>query len=515
MIQKKFTNYFARNLFDKNISLSNFSLLKVRGDDCVNFLQGQLTINVEKVIADNQLQNFCIVDLKGQIEFCGAICFTNNNFLLLTYSNKVDQLKIYFEKYIITEEVELFIDNRDFQLSFFPHPHSLATFQMYPNFYASFQIAEDSGDYIDTQERLILKYFLGSILFTQYENEVSGFLPSSFIHDQAVSFDKGCFKGQEILSKIEFNRKAANKDWIVQINGNTPQASEILINNKNYEILNRIKFNDLTLLHLQLPRELRLHQFNQKINIEGETFESTLYSFPLIQDYGMWVEELGSVFFEKLSELYIKGIPAQDLIEMNEMCLRVFPKMEEFYESIAQFLKKNNQFKQAIFWMNELTKINPNNVLAYTNRSLLYMNLGEIEKAEEEKAKGVSIEFKLNGKSVDEQAQIEKTKFLEREKREKQKIMFLKVLELDEHDLYANLQMTRISRLEKDYFVAEKYLEKIKIHLEREPQVSLEYALLYQHKKDRQKMQEMINLGLPLANKKGNLKVASQLQNLI
>lgn len=82
--------------------------------------------------------------------------------------------------------------------------------------------------------------------------------------------------------------------------------------------------------------------------------------------------------------------------------------------------------------MDNLLKLNPDALMAHTNKSLFYMNLGEIEQAEEQKSLATSKLFLKNSKKEDDK------------KEDKKEEIYKKVLELDPEDSLANYGMGEI-----------------------------------------------------------------------
>ena len=94
---------------------------------------------------------------------------------------------------------------------------------------------------------------------------------------------------------------------------------------------------------------------------------------------------------ESASELYLKGIQffqkgeADQALLKLELAVEKDPQFADAYEVMGVILGRQKKYEQAIDLMDQLLIADPKSILAHTNKSLYYMNLGKIEEAEEEK----------------------------------------------------------------------------------------------------------------------------------
>lgn len=73
--------------------------------------------------------------------------------------------------------------------------------------------------------------------------------------------------------------------------------------------------------------------------------------------------------------------------------IRRHPTYADAYEALGRVYYKLDRLDEAIEWIQKLTELRPDYALAHTNLSVFYMKKGMKEKAEEEKAKAIVLNF--------------------------------------------------------------------------------------------------------------------------
>lgn len=214
--------------------LGHYGIIRVHGEDAKKFLQGQLTCDMEKV--SNQqatLGGFC--NVQGRLH---GIFFTikyGDDYLLLIPKEGLEHLLNKLKMYAVFFKAELTDASLDFQIwghtqkgatTNFAEDMSLVVTQadgvtevhLNSLFNASFMIAEkehgsaiikalegttladvNAWDYIEIQAHIPLVY----------EQTIEELLPHFIgLHQVGgVSFDKGCYTGQEIVARMHYRGK--------------------------------------------------------------------------------------------------------------------------------------------------------------------------------------------------------------------------------------------------------------------------------------------------------------------
>jgi tetratricopeptide (TPR) repeat protein len=75
------------------------------------------------------------------------------------------------------------------------------------------------------------------------------------------------------------------------------------------------------------------------------------------------------------------------------LLIEAHPDFYDAYESLGMVYYKLGNLDEAIRWTEKLVEKRPDYAMAHTNLSIFYMKKGDKERAEEEKAKAVVLNF--------------------------------------------------------------------------------------------------------------------------
>ena len=106
-------------------------------------------------------------------------------------------------------------------------------------------------------------------------------------------------------------------------------------------------------------------------------------------------KELSEELFEFASEVF--RYDEDDAARWFERAIEIDPENQDACESLGVCLGRMGLFERGIELMDKLLKLNPDSVMAHTNKSLFLMKLGKIEEAEEEKSLATVAGFKQLG----------------------------------------------------------------------------------------------------------------------
>ena len=175
--------------------------IKVSGSERFDFLQNIITNDLNKL--EEELFSY-ILTPQGKILY--EIIITNSKKSYdLVCTNDQNDLATYLKKYASLSDVDLHIENID------------------------------AGEYNE-------KYILNQLSSGNIDANLlkhSSLLPSE-INDELVDYSKGCFVGQEVVSRIkhrQLNKKKVTVKLFEQKPQNLPNNSEILFQLNNYFIL--------------------------------------------------------------------------------------------------------------------------------------------------------------------------------------------------------------------------------------------------------------------------------------
>jgi len=325
-----------------------------------------------------------------------------------------------------------------------------------------------------------------------------------------VDLNKGCFIGQETIKKIANNRGPAEFPCMVEIpKGSNIKKGTIKINDKDY--INERTFSDIDndFLILSLPREKRVELAPIIIEQEKKN-EGIVRILPMLKKQTPKLIAQ-RVYVEAVKEFQNNNEDSAE--ELFRLGLRIDPTHSDLVESLGVLLGRNNKLQEAINLMDELLKLNPDSVMAHTNKSLYLMKLGKIEEAEEEKALATVSSFKNLGKEASVKKIMEEEKLRKKEDLERKESLFKQVLDIDSKDLIANFGMGEISYERKEYDLSELYLLTA---IQTDGKYSLAYSILgkvYEATRQLAKAENIYNKGIKIASEKGEMMPANEMQS--
>ena len=200
-----------------------FTAFSLNGVDAQKFLQGQVTVHVER-LALNESRYTAICDLKGRIHFGLWIKKLNKeSFELVTTHDQAEEFAKHIKKFGAFSKMKL-----EEIGSVFPTIHGIQT--------------EFSSNETDIYTWQIEAIKSGQAWISKTTEHL--FQPQELrLHQRdGVHFDKGCYLGQEIVARLWF--KAKPKHWLhlIHAKGDLPAPATQL--NKDVDVVNSVNIND-------------------------------------------------------------------------------------------------------------------------------------------------------------------------------------------------------------------------------------------------------------------------------
>lgn len=243
--------------------LTNFGFIKTSGSNVVEFLQGQLTCDVSKLEEDGILQ-YAYCNEKGRMSASGYVIKDGKDYLLMTpkllLANTMQKLKQYaiFSNIIVTEEDMLMalgyvgktkaikLPKKTNKIEQITSKVKAACLDKEHNIYA---VIANKKDMSETQEKLtaakdaLLYLDLGyweaanikAGIVHVYPNTLERLTPHmvNYHNSNAVSFEKGCYLGQEIVARTQHKGRLKRKLYSGVIeDSNIKIGDEIVMANK-------------------------------------------------------------------------------------------------------------------------------------------------------------------------------------------------------------------------------------------------------------------------------------------
>ena len=191
-------------LISGQISLSNFCVLDVVGDSekALDFLQGQVTSDLS-VLQNNHYQLSAICNQKGQVIADIIVKKVSNEFKIIVDKTLKDIFIQDLEPYAKFFRVS-FKETAEVVHGFVGEAKSIRPLIDNHGLFISIDIDDKALiDSISHDEWLASNIMVGNYLLTQKES--GQFRPSEINYDKKrVSFNKGCFRGQEIIARMKY-----------------------------------------------------------------------------------------------------------------------------------------------------------------------------------------------------------------------------------------------------------------------------------------------------------------------
>ena len=412
--------------------LLNYELILVSGADAITFLNGQITSNLNFLLPET-FQRFSRLDFKGNIKYSGYIISKNNLLFLMVEKDLTNFIIDDFNKFIISEDVTLEIYSTSDQLyftNFYLENYSCVTgvLNLVPGF-----LFFVKNEKLTIQNIEVLKLF--DFISTEKKSSYSESIFSLFGSHR----DKGCYVGQEIVSKIENNRGARRQSLILKVRPNQNLKNNFLVNefiklennNEFGQIINCIDIDNLgKILLVNAKRENHLEKENLNLFVDGNLFCADVILFQ------SFIEEN---YYKISSDFFFNGV---DYLNQNNtiqaqnyfsLSLLLNSKNLDSLEALGVLYGRSKKYHFAHLLFDRLIKIEPNSIMAHSNKSLFYMEENKIEEAEREK--DIAQKLALENSSNTENKLTQKS--LEIEKLNKQLIMYQEVLDIDPYDEFA------------------------------------------------------------------------------
>lgn len=199
------------------MSNSAFSSFTLNGVDAQKFLQGQVTLHVER-LEENITRYTAICDLKGRIHFGLWLTKLNpESFLIVTTQDQTDEFAKHIRKFGAFSKMKL-----------------ESAEQVFPSLNGDTTTFSTETTDVNAWQVAAIEH--GQAFISLATEHV--FQPQELrLHQrEGVHYDKGCYLGQEVIARLWF--KAKPKAWLHAVSGTgtAPAPTEQL--HKNVQVVN-------------------------------------------------------------------------------------------------------------------------------------------------------------------------------------------------------------------------------------------------------------------------------------
>jgi tRNA-modifying protein YgfZ len=196
------------------LDLSARSRLLIKGADRKRFLHGQVTNDVNRLQPGQGCYAF-IVTAKGKIESDANIYCLEDAFLLDFEPGLSQRIAARFEKYVIAEDVQIEDVSRKYAMFTVQGPDASPPTHVggysFPNARGTsrgFDLFVPAGEKIDLPGKRCSEEALETIRIESgiprfgVDMDETNLAPEAGIEARAISYTKGCYIGQEVISRI-------------------------------------------------------------------------------------------------------------------------------------------------------------------------------------------------------------------------------------------------------------------------------------------------------------------------
>ncbi len=503
-----------------------WSVVAVEGRHCRRFLHSQLTSDLE-ALTPGASQPTALLDSAGRLQAFGFVLARDERLELLLPNAVAESAVELLETHVISDDVSFrVLDTPRMRLVLGAEAVRRLP-EISPETCFPVEAWGSRGFVAWDEEEINLPVLEESELDTR--RVLSGLPswgvdvgPGTPIHETtlvgvAVSFDKGCYLGQETVAKVASGRGAARAPMLLEVDGDS--ASLDLVVGKRFaaesrekagEVLGSVDWKGVVYLHVVLYRDLRVDGLELECRFEDDSILAVrVRGLPLIETPASeeWARQLELRAVEDFA-----GDREDSAIRLLERAVAVCPSYADAYESLGVVLGRHKRYEEAIELMKRLLEVDPSSVMAHTNLSLYYNQLGRIDDAEREAAEAMRAGMRQKNEARDRSnAEVDASEAAA-EDRKRRAEMFGQVLELDPEDALGNFGLGELMVEEGRFVDAVAHLERALVADPRYSAAILALGRAHEGAGDFGLARETYRHGVEIAAAKGDLATANKMQ---
>ena len=502
-------NNYRYNAGQLSVALSE---IHFTGEDVSSFLQTQSTYDMN-LLPKGTFHLISFLDPQGRVECYGWILNQADGYSFLVPSALVEEAVSRLNKFLISEDVTLSQPSvKNFFFVLGPEASKSKTSSALQGLLfeeVAFLQREKSPNLpvISAEERKLWRGLTGWPSFdgSDFSHEI---LNNLRLFDLTLASNKGCYPGQETVSKIATRRGAAYSPVLIEL-ASEVQPGVINVFDKKIGTASTCYFwENKFFLAASLLRDFRVEKMKLKFELNGKEHEGIVRYYPLLS--GDKKNKAQELYYEATDHFKNEELKLAE--EKFRLAIKIDPGFADAYESLGVMLGRQERFQEAIELMKTLSEIDSKSVLAHTNMSLYLMRLGKIAEAEEQKSIATVKSFQSFGDEAKmKEAEEQRKKQLEAEWSQRES-MFKQVLDIDPDDTLANYGLGSIAVEKGEWQVAKEHLERV---LKQDSKYSVAYLALGKALKGLGRIEEAKEIwkeGIKVSAAKGDLMPANQMQ---
>jgi folate-binding protein YgfZ len=346
-------------------------------------------------------------------------------------------------------------------------------------------------------------------------------LPQTGLEQQAVSYTKGCYLGQEVVARVRTYGSVPQALRVLVFPGSglvdlkeAPAPGEPLHDAEGKKIGTWARTGwsdtlDEPIALAFLNRDNRTSGQDLEIQIaEDFTLPARVELLPLYSAAD--AQERAETLHHQAVTAFGEGHDNQ-AIALLEECLRLDPSHSDAYEALGVILGRSERYHEAIDIFRRLEEVAPDEPMVHTNLSLFYMKVGDKDEAERQKALGTMKRFGGDRDEMEKMAAADKQARLDEATRKQ--TMFAEVLEIDPDDPLALMGMGNalmdLDRPEE----ADTYLARALTAQKDNSALYLSRGKLLQQLERTAEAAEVLTRGIEVASRKGDLMPLREMEH--
>ena len=540
--------------------LEDLCLISAEGSDLFSYLQTQTTNDVNE-LKPGQGQNNAIVDRKARVISTFSLHRTGEeSAVILVETQQKENLLNHLNSFLFREDVTLTSSSHFVLALQGPKSHEIIkiftrsndsipekpndickfTFEGLPALAIAKSLTGEEGcvlvfqtesedtitkklleleeqnllTHIDHHAREVFRIEAGIPSYGKDIND-KNILPETGLEHSSVSYNKGCYIGQEVIARIKTYGAPNFALMGLTIEGDVLpiSGSEIKLVSKKLGVIKSSIFSyslqkNISLAYIQ--KDHRSPDIDLDVTIDNKPYKIRTCLLPFYQPQTR--KDHSKVIQDKALKLYQEQDDLDQPIALLREAIELDPKNATAYEALGVFLSKQNKLDEAISLMKRLVEINPEEIMAHSNLSVYYMQQGRIEDAEREKGEATALQFeKAIAENMAKKTTENKVK-QDLAEREQKISMFKQVLEIDPVDQVANFGLGSVYHDLKRY---EEALPPLQTVVKEYKDYSAAYVLLGKTMEKLSRQDEAIQTyreGIAVASKKGDLMPLKEMQ---
>ena len=295
------------------------------------------------------------LDPQGRIECYGWLCRQENGFLYHVPEQLKEAATERLNRYLISEDVT--IEGPYWEDWLVVLGAKASQYQTEKSFHGemfadeALLLASDILPGIRVLDREEIKLWQGLSGWPSFRGE--GFQKELVVNielfDLSVSLKKGCYPGQETVSKIATRRGAAYSPVLLEVSSPLKAGAISSFDKKIGDAFECYKWEGKYYLSTKLLRDFRVEKMKLKFSLNGEEHEGIVRYYPLISgNKKTKAEEL----FHHGSESFKKD-DLQTAEEYFRLAIELEPTYADAYEALGVMLGRQERYTEAIDWMKE------------------------------------------------------------------------------------------------------------------------------------------------------------------